>query len=236
MSIRTRSNGSSDLVAAGRTRTGRAGTTAFRRSLAWCFFFCSLSLSWFAPASLGAFAESRARAAESDATGAAAAKGRPIVPPPPAELKALDYFRGTWICTGVTEPKGAAPAHLTDGKTTYKWDLANFFQTFTRQDKRTKEDPTPRLERGYLGYDPETKEFNLDLFAVGGARLVANAPGPMAGTLSFAGEFMAEGKRVKATYVITRKSDTEYGTVMESAGSAGQTTKLFHEKCVRSGK
>jgi hypothetical protein len=160
----------------------------------------------------------------------------PAWPASPPELKGLDYFRGTWVCTGVIEPTPTSAAHLTRGKAVYKWDLGNFFQSFTNQDDRTLDDPTPRWNRGFLGYDAEAKEFSLGIFFVGGARVTATSPGWAGNVLTFVGELMLDGKRIPTNRVITRKTDTEYFAVVENRGADGNMTKVFHEKCIKSGK
>ena len=157
-------------------------------------------------------------------------------PTPPGELRALDYFRGSWICTGVVEPRGDKPAHLTNGKATYKWDLGNFFEVFTNQDVRSKDDPTPRSDRGFLGYDSGTKEFTITVLYVGGGRLVAASPPWANDGLKFMGESTRGGERMQIEQSITRKSDSEYFSVLEAVGSDGKRTRLFHEKCLRNGR
>jgi hypothetical protein len=159
-------------------------------------------------------------------------------PPLPVELKRLDYFRGTWICTGVVEPTGTAPAHLTKGKATFKWDnaMGGSFQLVTNQDDRTKEDPVPRVARGYLGYEEQTKEYTLALFYVGGGRLIAAASSFTDEGLKFVGDSTQHGGHMRVEEIITRKTDTEYLSEVDGVGADGKTTKLFHEKCVKNGK
>ena len=177
----------------------------------------------------------RAQAADAVPAAKTSSSGRP---PLPVELKRLDYFRGTWICTGVVEPTGTAPAHLTKGKATYKWDSAmgGFFQLVTNQDDRTKEDPVPRLARGYLGYEEQTKEYTLALFFVGGGRMTAAAPSFTDEGLKFVGDSTQHGGHMRVEQVITRKTDTEYLSEVDGLGADGKMTKLFHEKCVKNGK
>jgi hypothetical protein len=160
----------------------------------------------------------------------------PLWPAPPPVLKGFDYFRGTWVCTGVVEPTPTSAAHLTRGKAIYRWDLGNFFLTITNQDDRTKDDATPRWNRGFLGYDAETKEYTLAMFFVGGARVSSTSPGWVGNSLTLVGELMLNGKRIPTSRVLTRKSDTEYFAVVEDAGPDGKMTKVFHEKCIKSGK
>jgi hypothetical protein len=157
---------------------------------------------------------------------------------PPAELRRLDYFRGTWICTGVVEPAGTSPAHLTNGKAVYKWDttMGGFFQVVTNQDDRTREDPTPRSDRGYLGYEETTKEYTLAVFFIGGGRMIAAAPGWTNDRLKFVGDSTQRGAHMQIEEVVTRKSDTEYLSELDGVGADGKMTRVFHEKCVRNGR
>jgi hypothetical protein len=135
----------------------------------------------------------------------------------------------------VVEPTGTAPAHLTKGKATFKWDNATggFFQLVTNQDDRTKDNPIPRVARGYLGYEEQTKEYTLALFYVGGGRLVAAASSFTDEGLKFVGDSTQHGGHMRVEQVITRKSDTEYLSEINGVGADGKMTKLFHEKCVR---
>jgi hypothetical protein len=178
---------------------------------------------------------SRAQAADAVPAAKTSSSGRL---PLPVELKRLDYFRGTWICTGVVEPTGTAPAHLTKGKATFKWDnsTGGFFQLVTSQNDRTKEDPIPRVARGYLGYEEQTKEYTLALFYIGGGRLVAAAPSFTDEGLKFVGDSTQRGGHMRVEQVITRKTDTEYLSEVDGLGADGKVTKLFHEKCVKNGK
>lgn len=157
-------------------------------------------------------------------------------PAPPAELHALEFFKGTWTCRGVVEPSGDRPAHLTKGKATYKWDLGNYFQVVTNQDERTKEDPAPRWARGYLGFDVATQQVTVALFYVGGGRMVATSPVWSEDTLKFAGDSSRPGEPAHVEQSITRKTDTEYLSVLEGIGGDGKRIKIFHEKCVKNGK
>jgi hypothetical protein len=176
-----------------------------------------------------------ASAAEALAVSGAPSGGRK---PPPTELRRLDYFRGTWICTGVMEPSGTSPAHLTNGKAVYKWDatMGGFFQIVTNQDDRTRDDPTPRSDRGYLGYEETTKEYTLAVFFVGGGRLIAAAPGWTGDRLKFVGDSTQHGAHMQIEELVTRKSDTEYLSELSGVGANGKMTRVFHEKCVRNGR
>lgn len=157
-------------------------------------------------------------------------------PPAPAEVHGLDYFRGNWTCTGVVEPNGDKPAHLTKGKATYKWDLGGYFQIVTNQDERTKDDPAPRWDHGYLGYEVATQQFTIALFYVGGGRMVASSPVWSEGSLKFVGESSRAGEPTHIEQSISRKSDSEYLSTLEGLGADGKRTKLFHEKCLKNGK
>src|SRR5258708_7668688 len=94
-------------------------------------------------------------------TAAAAAQGPPM-PAPGPELKKLDYFVGTWKSDAEMKQMGSnAPSVKMSGEDRIEWMSGHFFLAI----HSTETIPGMHvLASGFMGYDPESKSYTMDIF------------------------------------------------------------------------
>lgn len=102
----------------------------------------------------------------------AAAVAAPMQRPTPApELKKLDYFAGTWKVDADMKPSSFGPGGKMTGTDNVEWMQGNFFMvihaSFSSQSMGSG------TGYGFLGYDPQKKQYTYEAFNSDGEHEVA---------------------------------------------------------------
>lgn len=78
---------------------------------------------------------------------------------PPAELKQLQPFVGTWSCKGTVYAGEWGPEHPTVFKIATKWGLDGMWLVTDYNETKTEKNPHPMKGLSLWGYNSETKKF-----------------------------------------------------------------------------
>jgi hypothetical protein len=187
-----------------------------------------------APAAVPAAKPAAPAAAPTPAPAAAAPEAaRPAATPPPAgavppapatprpspkpsvELDTFKFFIGRWKCDGKAFAGPMSPTeHAVKGSAEGKLIVDNFWQSFTYEEKKTKEHPGLKLN-GLWGYDQGAKRFVRAAAGNHGEWDTASAPGWEGDKLVWTGELSGPMGRVPFHQTITKKSDKEWTHVLE---------------------
>lgn len=150
---------------------------------------------------------------------------------PPAELKKLDYFVGTWQCSGTAYKTPMSPAHATASEVSTKWILGGTWLAFMVAEQKTAQNPMPFGVNGYFGYDPELKMYVLGSVDSMGGYSTAQSKGWMGDALTFEGPW-----HMGTTTMTGRDTFTKQGAnqVMHTAlvqEKGGAWMKVAEETC-----
>jgi hypothetical protein len=161
----------------------------------------------------------------------------PMAMTPPAELKALDYFAGSWTCISKVEAGPMGPAHQVTTHAEAKWELGNYWLHFHGDEEKSKENPVAKQADVYLGYDAASKKYPaLGVFFGGGWMANGSSTGWEGDKIVWTGDVMMMGKKSTSKHTFTKKSDTEYSTLVEHAGADGKMMKAAEETCKKKPK
>jgi hypothetical protein len=151
-------------------------------------------------------------------TGAAPHPAPPAPPPPPkpsVELDTFKFFLGKWKCDGKAFASPMSPTeHAVKGSAEAKLIVDNFWQSFTYEEKKTKEHPGLKLN-GLWGYDQGAKRYVRAAAGNMGEWDTASAPGWEGDKLVWTGELSGPMGRVPFHHTFTKKSDKEWTHVLE---------------------
>ena len=153
------------------------------------------------------------------ATAAPAPAAAPATPPPapkPApELDTFKFFLGKWKCDGKAFASPLSPTeHGVKGSAEAKLIVDNFWQSFTYEEKKTKEHPGLKVN-GVWGFDQGSKRFVRTGAGNHGEWDTASAPGWEGDKLTWTGELSGPMGRVPFHHTFTKKSDKEWTHTLE---------------------
>ena len=147
------------------------------------------------------------------------------------KLKELNYFDGTWQCSGKAFASPMGPEHPTKATVTAAWIMGGTWLEAHYKEAKTAKNPTPFELRSFWGYDEEPKSL------VGGT--VDNMGGYSTATaawegdkLTFTGPMHGGGMTAPSRDVFTRVSKTEFRHEGEMEVK-GKWMKLDEETCKR---
>jgi hypothetical protein len=171
------------------------------------------------------------------APAAAAPAAKPAAPPaPPApkpapELDTFKFFLGKWKCEGkqMASPM-FGPEHAIKGSAEGKLVVDNFWQSFTYEEKKTKEHPGLKV-MGLWGYDQGSKRFVRSAVGNHGDWDTASAPGWEGDKLIWTGEISGPMGRIPFHHTFTKKSDKEWTHALELRGPDGKWTETEQVTC-----
>jgi hypothetical protein len=145
--------------------------------------------------------------------------GAPATPPPPPkpapELDTFKIFLGKWKCDGKAFPGPMSPAeHAVKASAEGKLIVDNFWQSFTYEEKKTKEHPGLKVN-GLWGYDQGSKRYVRAAAGSHGEWDTASAPGWEGDKLVWTGELSGPMGRVPFHHTFTKKGDKEWTHLLE---------------------
>ena len=152
---------------------------------------------------------------------------------PPAELEALDYFVGSWSCTGHVEAGPDGPARDTRGTMICRWELGKFHLGVADDDELTLAQPRRRQARAFWSYDASAKLYTCAAFYFGGGRFTGTSGGWRRDQLTFAGELTIGGERVAMQQMFTSRNDSELIIRVDVSGPDAELTKRLEQTCLR---
>jgi hypothetical protein len=152
-------------------------------------------------------------------------------PPKPApEMANLNYFAGTWSCSGDSPAGPFGPAHKTQSTVTMKRDLDGFWYAGTVTEMKTASNPHPVKGMLHVGYDAAAKQYVqvwLDNF---GMHSVQTSAGWEGDTLTFGGDQVVMGEKATAKDILTKKGANSFTHKFELT-MKGETHTIVDETC-----
>lgn len=146
------------------------------------------------------------------------------------KLAELDYFVGSWDCTGTAFAMGDSPEHATKGKAKGAWTLDGQWLAISYDEMKDAHNPHPVSARLFLGYDWQLKEIvSGGLDNMGGYSMTSTA-GWDGSVLTLEGPMHSGGATMKAREMFTKKSATQlmHSSLIEVDG---KWQKLDEETC-----
>jgi hypothetical protein len=173
-----------------------------------------------------------AAAAPAAAPPAAAPPATPPPPPKPAqELETFKFFLGKWKCDGKAFAGPMSPTeHAVKGSAEAKLVVDKFWQSFTYEEKKTKEHPG-LMVNGFWGFDQGAKRYVRAAVANHGEWDTASAPGWEGDKLVWTGELSGPMGRLLFYHMFTKKSDKEWTHVLEGRMPDGKWIPLEDVTC-----
>src|SRR4051794_38884814 len=162
---------------------------------------------------------------------AAASPAMPPTPKPAPELETLKVFLGKWKCEGkaAASPMFGAE-HAIKASAEAKLESDNFWQSFTYEEKKTKEHPGLKM-KGLWGYDQGSKRYVRAAAGSHGEWDTASAPGWEGEKLTWTGELSGPMGRVPFHHIFAKKSDKEWVQVFEVRGPDGKWFQTEEVTC-----
>jgi hypothetical protein len=139
---------------------------------------------------------------------AAPAPGQP--PKPASQLEQMKLFLGNWKCSGrqMATPM-FGPEHAITGSASSKADLDGFWQSFTYEEKKSKDHPGLKMA-GHWGYDVGGKRFIRAAATNQSGWDSATSIGWNGDKMVWTGDFSGPMGRMPFKQTFTKKSDKEW--------------------------
>jgi hypothetical protein len=163
---------------------------------------------------------------------AAAAPAMEVPKPNPA-LRQLDYFAGTWSCTG--SGYNAGKSHPTTAKAHLAWDLNGFFLGVRYEEHKTKANPMPITAVEHWGYSDELKKLIAGQVDSMGGYGTQASDGWAGDQLVWTGDVHMMGQKMASRDTFVKKGDNELTHVGEIQMN-GAWVKQDEQTCHRAAK
>jgi len=147
------------------------------------------------------------------------------------KLKDLNYFDGTWQCSGKAFASPMGPEHPTKATVTAAWILGGTWLEAHYKEAKTAKNPTPFELRAFWGYDEESKSIVAGTIDGMGGYSTATAAWD-GDKLTFTGPMHGGGMTSNGRDVFTKISKTEFRHEGEMEVK-GNWTKTDEETCKR---
>jgi hypothetical protein len=136
-------------------------------------------------------------------------------PKPAAELDQMKIFLGKWKCDGKAFASPMSPTeHGLKATAEGKLEVDNFWQSFTYEEKKTKEHPGLKVH-GFWGFDQGAKRFVRAAVGNHGEWDTASSPGWEGDNLIWTGELSGPMGRIAFHHRFTKKGDKEWVHFLE---------------------
>ena len=152
-------------------------------------------------------------------------------PPKPApEMSSLQYFAGTWSCSGDSPagPVGAAPK--TQSTLTHKRALDGFWYDGMMKEMKTASNPHPVNGMLHVGYDAGSKQYVQIWIDNFGSHAMQMSPGWEGDTITYTGEQDVMGEKATAKDTLTKKGANQFWHKFELT-IKGEAHTIVEETC-----
>jgi len=151
----------------------------------------------------------------------------------PAELGQLDYFVGTWICSGKTEANPAGAEHATTATVRATRAVGGRWIHISYDENKTAANPMPYHAGVYIGYDAGRKQFVESCVDAMGGYCTQSSSGWSGDVMVFEGTANGMGEASGARDTFTRKAPNEISHQAEMQGADKKWVKTDEEHCHR---
>jgi hypothetical protein len=165
---------------------------------------------------------------------ASIAGAQPAAPPgPPAELDKLDYFAGTWHCTGKAFANPMGPEHATTATVHADREVGGRWLHARYDEDKTAANPTPYHVGVYMGYDAGKKQFVQGCVDVFGGYCTQTSSGWSGDELVFEGAVSGspDGKPAVGRDSFTNKGADHFVHTGAMQGADKSWVKTDQESC-----
>jgi hypothetical protein len=147
-----------------------------------------------------------------------------------AEMSNLQYFAGTWSCSGDSPAGPFGPAHKTQSTLTLKRDLDGFWYDGMMTEMKTASNPHPMKGMLHVGYDAGSKQYVQIWIDNFGSHAMQMSPGWEGDTLTYTGEQDVMGEKATAKDTLTKKGANQFWHKFELT-MKGETHTIVEETC-----
>lgn len=158
------------------------------------------------------------------------------MPKPPAELSQVQYFDGTWGCSGTGFASPFGPEHKTAATVHGATTVGGMWVHLTYDEKKTAANPMPVHAAMYMGYDAAQKIFVLGCFDSFGGYCTQTSKGWNGDTMAFEGTGNVGGQKPGVRDTFVKKGADEVVHTGEMQGEGGKWMKLDEETCRKTKK
>jgi hypothetical protein len=167
-----------------------------------------------------------------------AAPPRPAPPPPPPvsgspELASLDFFVGTWTCTGKAFANPMGPEHATTATVHAARSVGNAWLHINYDENKTKANATPFHVGVYMGYDAAAKKFVQGCVDSFGGYCTQSSSGWDGDKLVFEGTAKGSGADMGVRDTFVKKGANELTHAGEMQGADKKWAPTDEESCKR---
>ncbi|MBV8546128.1 MAG: DUF1579 family protein [Acidobacteria bacterium] len=148
------------------------------------------------------------------------------------KLKEIQWFAGSWQCTGTAFASPMGPEHPTRSTVNASWVLGGAWLQLNYTEAKTAKNPHPFALRALWSYDEEPKAFVSGTVDNMGGYSTQQSPGWEGDKFVFTGPMHSGGMTVKSRDTFTRlgKNKVRHEGEMEDKGN---WIKLDTETCTR---
>lgn len=160
------------------------------------------------------------------------AEGPPMPPPPAPELAQLDFFAGSWTCTGKADASPMGPAHDTSSTVAIAKQYGGHWYFGHFEEAKSAANPMPMAFGFAMGWDPAAKMLTMDGYDAFGGRSHQTSQGWKDGKLVFEGQsMMGPGpSAARDTFVKSGDKTLEHTGEMQVEG---KWVHMDHEVCTK---
>jgi hypothetical protein len=149
----------------------------------------------------------------------------------PAELAQLDFFAGTWQCSGKAFASPMGPEHATAATVHAARAVGGRWIHLSYDENKTAASPMPYHAGVYLGYDGAQKKFVQYCVDVTGGHCTQSSAGWSGDSFVFEGTSSGDGGESGARDTFTKKGSNQVTHMGEMQGPDQKWMKLDEETC-----
>ena len=169
--------------------------------------------------------------AKAAAPAAPATPAAPAAPARPPELAQLDFFQGTWSCTGTTFANPMGPEHATTATVHAGKAVGDRWVHVSYDENKTAANPNPYHVGVYMGYDSGAKKFVEGCVDNFGGYCTQSGSGWNGDTMVFEGTADGSGPTVEVRDTFVKKGSNELTHTGELQGENKLWSKTDEESC-----
>jgi hypothetical protein len=157
----------------------------------------------------------------------------PPSPAAPAELSQLDFFAGTWHCTGKAFANPMSPEHATTATVHADKAVGGRWLHVRYDENKTATNPTPYHIGVYMGYDSAKKQFVEGCVDMFGGYCTQNGSGWNGDTMTFEGTNNGMGDPAGVRDTFAKRGPNGLIHTGEMQGPDKKWNKTDEEACHR---
>jgi hypothetical protein len=155
----------------------------------------------------------------------------PAPPAVPVEIDQLDFFAGTWSCSGKAFANPMMKEHATEGTVHAARSVGKRWMHVSYEEKKSAANPMPYHAGVYMGYDSAKKTFVQNCVDNFGGYCSQSGGGWNGDTMVFEGISNGSGNAIGVRDTFTRKGANQLTHMGEMQGDDKKWNKTDEETC-----